>query len=49
MSPSQVWSEFDVAEVLCGIYGETELGTQSLQEAKGSSPRQWNGAGHNGV
>lgn len=24
MSPSQEWSEFDVAEVLCGIYGETE-------------------------
>lgn len=25
MSPSQQWSEFDVAEVLCGIYEETEL------------------------
>ncbi len=38
MSPSQVWSEFDVAEVLCGIYGETELGTAQFTGGEGEFP-----------
>ncbi len=49
MSPSQVWSEFDVAEVLCGIYGETELGTAEFTGGRGVPPANGNGAGHNGV
>lgn len=38
MNPSQVWSEIDVAEVLCGIYGETEPGTAESSGGEGDFP-----------
>ncbi len=38
MSSSLEWSEFDVAEVLCGIYGETELGKAESTGGEGELP-----------
>lgn len=37
MATSQVWSETDVAEVLCGIYEETE---QEVAEPSSSGGQQ---------
>lgn len=37
-SPSLEWSEFDVAEVLCGIYGETALGKAESTGGEGELP-----------
>lgn len=38
MSPSQQWSELDVAVVLCGINEETELGKAESTGGKVESP-----------